>query len=444
MEQVNLWQESSLPLAVRMRPRTLDEFVGEEKILGKGTWLRHAIETDRLLSMILFGPPGSGKTSLGEIIRNRTSGRYIYFSAAVKGSVDLKKILEDAKERKRKAGERTVIFVDEIHRFNRSQQDVLLPYVENADIILIGSTTENPSFEINAALLSRCKVVRFDKLSRDNIVEILKRAVNDPERGYGKLRLGISESVLREIAELAQGDARSALNILSLAVEIANYGEVTVEDVHKATQRLVLRYDKNREEHYDLISALHKSIRGSEPNAALYYLARMLEGGEDPLYIARRLIRVATEDVGLADPNALVLAVSAYHSCHFLGMPECDLSLAETTIYLCAAPKSNATYKAYNEAKEETQKGGYDEVPLRFRNPVTKLMASQGYGKGYKYPHDYPGHFVDEVYLPPRLVGRQFYHPTENGFEKEIKRRLEALWGKRTDVEPKSHENTEP
>ncbi|MCD6238014.1 MAG: replication-associated recombination protein A [Thermotogae bacterium] len=443
MDQVNLWQESNLPLAARMRPRTLDEFVGEEKILGKGTWLRHAVETDHLLSMILSGPPGSGKTSLGEIIRNMTSGRYIYFSAAVKGSVDLKKILEDAKGRKRKSGERTVVFVDEIHRFNRSQQDVLLPYVENADIILIGSTTENPSFEINAALLSRCKVVKFDKLSRENIMEILKRAVNDPERGYGKLNLVISEDVLKEIAEFAQGDARSALNILSLATEIANYGKITPDHIHEATQRLVLRYDKNREEHYDLISALHKSIRGSDPNAALYYLARMLEGGEDPLYIARRLIRVATEDVGLSDPNALPLAVSAYQSCHFLGMPECDLSLAETVVYLCAAPKSNSIYKAYTEVKKETQKGGYDEVPLRFRNPVTRLMANQGYGKGYKYPHNYPGHFVDEIYLPPRLIGRQFYHPTENGFEEKIKKRLEALWGKKFNSSQDSREDHE-
>ncbi len=424
--------ENPRPLAFRMRPRTFDEFVGQEDIMGREGVLRRAIESGKLFSCILFGPTGTGKTSVVNLMERYSNLPIIRFSAATMGFSELKPILRKAGECRRKTGKPIVLFMDEIHRFNKLQQDILLPHVEEGNIILVGSTTENPSFEINPALLSRCRVLIFRKLRKEEIKLILKRAIED-ERGYGG-SIEVEEKVLDVLSESSDGDARVALNNLELLVDyVSGKGKRKVnfedlEEISDETLKKLAKYRKKGEEHYDLISAFQKSIRGSDPDAALYYLARMLEAGEDPLYIARRLIRCASEDIGLADPMALLLAVSAYQAVYYTGMPEATTALAEATVYLSYAPKSNSLYVAYEKAVEIAKKTPNEPVPLKLRNPVTGLMKSMGYGEDYKYAHDYEGGFVRDNYLPDRLKGIIFYKPTKRGKEKKIADRLEKLW----------------
>jgi putative ATPase len=423
-----------------MRPETLEEFVGQLHILGPGKPLRKQIERDELTSMILWGPPGSGKTTLATIIARRTRSNFIKFSAVLSGIKEIKEVMAAA-EKARKYGQRTVLFVDEIHRFNKAQQDAFLPYVERGDIILIGATTENPSFEVISALLSRAKVYMLSALSTDEVVTLLERALKDQERGLGSENVEISPEMLRQIAVFSNGDARTAFNTLETAVAAApREGEgkekrtiVTEAVIEDAIQRKFLLYDKAGEEHYNLISALHKSVRNSDPDAALYWLGRMLEAGEDPLYIARRLIRMASEDIGLADPNALSVAVAAMQAAHFVGMPEGDLALAQAAVYLSLAPKSNALYTGYGAVKADAQKTVADPVPLHLRNPVTGLMAHQGYGKGYQYAHDAPEKLTEMQCLPDSLKDRRYYHPTDQGFEKRLKEKMAAIeeWRKK-------------
>jgi putative ATPase len=428
------------PLADRMRPEMLEEFVGQLHILGPGKALRKQIERDELTSMILWGPPGSGKTTLATIIARRTRSNFIKFSAVLSGIKEIKEVMAAA-EKARKYGQRTVLFVDEIHRFNKAQQDAFLPYVERGDIILIGATTENPSFEVISALLSRAKVYMLSALSTDEIVTLLERALKDQKRGLGSENVEISPEMLRQIAVFSNGDARTAFNTLEMAVAAApREGEgkekraiVTEAVIEDAIQRKFLLYDKAGEEHYNLISALHKSVRNSDPDAALYWLGRMLEAGEDPLYIARRLIRMASEDIGLADPSALSVAVAAMQAAHFLGLPEGDLALAQAAVYLSLAPKSNALYTGYGAVKADAQKTVADPVPLHLRNPVTSLMAHQGYGKGYQYAHDAPEKLTEMQCLPDNLKDRRYYHPTDQGFEKRLKEKMAAIeeWRKK-------------
>ncbi len=418
--QSSLWNDE--PLAVRLRPKSLDEFVGQEHILAKNSPLRVAIENDKLYSCILYGPPGCGKTSLAEIIKHSTKNEFKHFSAATQGVGVLKPMMKDAQENFMKTGRSTVIFVDEIHRFTKSQQDTLLPYVEEGSVILIGATTENPSFEVNPALLSRCRVFAFKALSTENVILLLKK-------GLKEVDVSFSNEALEEIARMSGGDARSALNLMEEAARTAeSLGERQIDDVAKLLQRTLPRYRKHADEHYDFISALHKSMRGSDPDAAVYYLAAMLESGEDPLYIARRIVRFASEDVGLADPRALSVAVDAYQAAHFIGMPECTTALAQAVIYCSVAAKSNAVYEAYKAAAKEFKTHPFDEVPLKFRNAPTSLMKEMGYAKGYVYPHDTKEGFVMTNYLPERLKGKTFYHPTERGLESKIKERLSKLW----------------
>ncbi len=418
--QSSLWSDQ--PLATKMRPKNLEEFVGQEHVLSKGSPLRTAIENDELYSCILYGPPGCGKTSLAEIIKHKTKNEFKHFSAATQGVSVLKPMMKAAEENFKRTSRPTIIFVDEIHRFTKSQQDTLLPYVEEGSVVLVGATTENPSFEVNPALLSRCRVFVFKALSHENVVAVLKKAL-------GELEVSFSELALEEIANLSGGDARSALNLMEEAARTANaLGEKEVRDISKILQRAVPRYRKKADEHYDFISALHKSMRGSDPDAALYYLAAMLESGEDPLYIARRIVRFASEDVGLADPRALSIAVDAYNATHFIGMPECTTALAEAVIYCSVAAKSNAVYTAYKAAAKEFKDHPFDEVPMKLRNAPTRLMRDMGYANGYVYPHDVKGGFVIMNYLPERLKGKTFYHPTERGLESKIKERLKKLW----------------
>ena len=423
---MNLFLQKSLwngePLAAKVRPRDFDDFVGQEHILSKGMPLRLAIENDELYSCILYGPPGSGKTSLAEIIKHRTHNDFKHFSAATQGVGVLKPMMKEAKEKFLASGNPTVIFVDEIHRFSKSQQDTLLPYMEEGAVILIGATTENPSFEVNPALLSRCRIFTFKPLSKDNIMSILKKALKESSVIF-------SQEALQDLAELSGGDARTALNSLEEAIKAASsMGLKEVKDVEKLIQKSIPRYRKHADEHYDFISALHKSMRGSDPDAALYYLAAMLEAGEDPLYIARRVVRFASEDVGLADPRALSIAVDAYQATHFIGMPECSTALAEAVVYCSVASKSNSLYAAYKEASNEAKRHPFDEVPLMLRNAPTKFMKESGYSKGYVYPHDLKNAFVLKNYLPERLKGRVFYHPTDRGLEVKIKEKLKKLW----------------
>lgn len=398
------------PLAARLRPETLDEFAGQKHLLGPGKVLRRIIESDEIPSMIFWGPPGVGKTTLARIIARRTQSEFIDFSAVNSGVKEIRQVMERA-EGGRRMGLRTLLFVDEIHRFNKAQQDAFLPFVEKGSIVLIGATTENPSFEVNAALLSRCKVFVLQPLTEDEITALLRRALTD-ERGLAEQHVSISDDLLRRIAVFANGDARSALSTLEMAALNGELKEdelvVTEATLEQCTSRKSLLYDKNGEEHYNLISALHKSMRNSDADASVYWLARMLEAGEDPLYVARRVIRFASEDVGLADPGALTQAVAAYQACHFLGMPECTVHLTQAVVYMARAPKSNALYVAYESAKKDARTQLAEPVPMQLRNAPTKLMAELGYGEGYKYAHDYAEKKTDMQCLPDSLLGRKY------------------------------------
>ena len=418
----------SAPLAERMRPRTLDEFIGQEDLLGPGRPLRRAIEGDRLQSIILWGPPGTGKTTLARVIARVTQARYVAFSAVLSGIKEIRTVMTEAEEDRRRRGRRTILFVDEIHRFNKAQQDAFLPRVEAGDIILIGATTENPSFEVNAALLSRSKVYVLKPLTTDAIRRILVRTVSDAERGLGNSELTVDDDALTAIARYANGDARIALNLLDMAAAGSERGSegtasrITAASIADLAQNRALLYDKSGEEHYNLISALHKSMRNSDPDASVYWLARMLEAGEDPLYVARRLVRFASEDIGNADPHALSIAVAAKDAVHFVGMPEGNTALAQAAIYLATAPKSNAVYVAYLEAAEAAAKEVAEPVPLHLRNAPTALMKQLEYGKGYRYAHDEPEGVADMTCLPPAHEGRRFYRPTNRGWEGKLPR----------------------
>jgi len=436
MEQCGMFDQNAYqPLAARLRPRDLSEFCGQRHLLGEGRVLRRLIESDQIGSMIFWGPPGVGKTTLARIIANRTKSAFIDFSAVTSGIKEIRQVMQRAED-SRRFGERTILFIDEIHRFNKAQQDAFLPYVEKGSIILIGATTENPSFEVNGALLSRCKVFVLQALSTEDLTALLRRALTD-ERGFGRERVQIPDELLEAVASFANGDARAALSTLEMAVLNGETdGETTVvtpETIAQCTSKRSLLYDKSGEEHYNLISALHKSMRNSDPDAAVYWLARMLESGEDPLYIARRVTRFASEDVGLADPRALELAVAAYQACHFIGMPECTVHLTEAVVYLSLAPKSNALELAYMRAKQDALTMLAEPVPLVIRNAPTRLMKELEYGKGYQYAHDAEDKLTNMQCLPDSLEGREYYVPTEQGLEARCKARLEQIkaWKRR-------------
>jgi len=424
----------SAPLADRMRPRTLDEFVGQDGIVGPGTLLRRAIEGDKLSSMIFWGPPGTGKTTLARIIAEATGSHFAAFSAVLAGVKEIRSIVAEAGKRLRYEKRPTVLFVDEIHRFNKAQQDAFLPHVESGTITLIGATTENPSFEVNSALLSRCRVFVLDELDPVEVRAIMDRALADGESGLAPLAPEVDDEAAEFLAQMANGDARVALNALELAVMTAEPDKkgrrrVTIETATEAMQKKSVLYDKDGEGHFNLISALHKSLRGSDAQAGLYWLGRMLYGGEDPLYIARRLVRFASEDIGLADPEALVIANAAKDACHFIGMPECDLALAQLVVYLAAAPKSNALYAAMGKVKRDIREHQALPPPLHIRNAPTRLMKDLGYGAGYGYDHDFPEHIAPQEYLPDNLRGKVYYKAGELGFEKRISERM-AYWEK--------------
>ena len=421
--------EVSQPLASRLRPRTLEEFAGQTHLIGPGKVLRRLIESDQISSMIFWGPPGVGKTTLAQIIAHRTRSEFVNFSAVTSGIKEIRTVMQQAEDN-RLMGMRTIVFVDEIHRFNKAQQDAFLPFVEKGSIILIGATTENPSFEVNGALLSRCRVFVLHELTTEELTGLLKRALTDP-RGFGNQKVVVEDGMLELIAKFANGDARSALSTLEMVV-LNGYldGEtitVTREILEQCTAKKSLLYDKDGEEHYNLISALHKSMRNSDPDAAVYWLARMLEGGEDPLYIARRITRFAAEDVGLADTNALNVAVNAFHACHFIGMPECTVHLTQAVVYMALAPKSNALYMAYESAKKDALRQLSEPVPLNIRNGVTELMRREGYGKGYQYAHDTAEKLTDMQCLPDSLEGREYYVPTDQGVEARFGERLRQI-----------------
>ena len=439
MKQMTLFDTittDTQPLAARLRPATLEEFAGQTQLLGPGKVLRRLIESDQISSMIFWGPPGVGKTTLARIIANRTKASFIDFSAVTSGIKEIRTVMKEAEDN-RLYGTKTIVFVDEIHRFNKAQQDAFLPFVEKGSIILIGATTENPSFEINSALLSRCRVFVLQALKKEELTALLARALTDP-RGFGGQKINISPKMLDMIALFANGDARTALSVLEMVIlngDLDSSGGITVsmEILEQCTSKKPLLYDKNGEEHYNLISALHKSMRNSDPDAAVYWLARMLEAGEDPLYVARRVIRFASEDVGLADPRALQIAVSAYQACHFIGMPECTVHLTEAVVFMTLAPKSNALYKAYEAAKLDAVKDLAEPVPLVIRNAVTDLMKNLDYGKGYQYAHDTEEKLTDIQCLPDALLGREYYRPAKEGEESLYQERLEKIkaWKKK-------------
>lgn len=430
MEQHSLFDDDlSQPLAARLRPETLEEFVGQRHLLGENRVLRRLIESDRISSMIFWGPPGVGKTTLAHIIANQTKARFINFSAVTSGIKEIRAVMQEAEE-SRRFGEKTILFVDEIHRFNKAQQDAFLPYVEKGSIILIGATTENPSFEVNSALLSRCKVFVLQALTAEDVAELLRRALESP-KGFGSQRIEMGPDILPLIAAFANGDARMALSTLEMVVLNGDVqGDtvvVTRETLEQCISKKSLLYDKKGDEHYNIISALHKSMRNSDPDAAVYWLARMLEAGEDPLYVARRVIRFASEDVGMADPRALELAVSAYQACHFLGMPECNVHLTQAVVYMALAPKSNALYMAYEEAKKDAQAQLAEPVPLAIRNAPTALMQQLHYGEGYQYAHDAPDKLTNLQCLPDSLLGKTYYQPTSQGLEEKYGQRLAQI-----------------
>ena len=436
MDTVDLFEErrqrrqrEQAPLAARMRPLTFDEFLGQEQIVGPGKVLRKAIEADQVPSLIFWGPPGSGKTTLAHLIASITRSHFESVSAVTSGVADLRRVIEEAKERLALHDQRTILFIDEIHRFNKAQQDVVLPHVENGTITLIGATTENPSFEVIAPLLSRSRVFTLHQLADEQVQAIVGRAMTDPERGLGTMKVDLPPNAMEFLVNMANGDARVAINALEMASFATKPGEdgarrVTLETVEDALQRRAVLYDKAGDQHYDTISAFIKSVRGSDPDAALYWLGRMIEAGEDPMFIVRRLVILASEDIGLADPSALSIAVAAQQAVHFIGMPEGRIPLAEATVYLAASPKSNSAYAGLNRAMEDVRKTRHEPVPLHLRNPVTGLMKKMGYGEEYKYSHDYEGHFVSQEYLPPALKGRRYFEPTDQGAEREIAERV--------------------
>ena len=433
MEQISIFENDNTkdePLAARMRPRDLSEFVGQQHLVGEGKILSKLIESDRVPSMIFWGPPGVGKTTLAQIIASKTKANFITFSAVTSGIKEIRTVMQQA-DRYTRFGEKTIVFIDEIHRFNKAQQDAFLPFVEKGSITLIGATTENPSFEVNGALLSRSKVFVLKNLENSDIEQLLKRAISDP-RGFGDERVNITDEMIHMIAEFANGDARSSLTTLEMVIlngDIKADGtiDITMESLEQCISKKSLLYDKNGEEHYNIISALHKSMRNSDADAAVYWLARMLEAGEDPLYVARRVTRFASEDVGLADPRAMEIAIAAYQACHFIGMPECSVHLTEAVIYMALAPKSNAMEVAYFAARDDAQEHMAEPVPLNIRNAPTPLMKDLGYGKGYRYAHDYEDKITSMQCLPDSLVGREYYKPTEQGAEGRFKERLKSI-----------------
>ena len=433
-EEKDLPDSKSMPLAARMRPQTFDQFVGQEHLVAPGRVFRKCIEADQLPSMVFWGPPGSGKTTLAHIIANVTRAKFSSLSAVSAGVADLRHVIGQAKKRLKSSGQKTILFVDEIHRFNKAQQDAVLPFVESGTVTFIGATTENPSFEIIAPLLSRSRVFRLNLLSDEGIGVIVKGAIEDEERGLGKFQINMSREALDHLVTASNGDARVALNALEMAVfatlpDSEGSRPIDLSAIEEALQQRALLYDKSGDQHFDLISALHKSLRGSDPDAALYWLGRMLEAGEAPLYIARRLVRFASEDVGMADPLALMVAVASQQAVHFVGLPEGNLALAEAVVYLATAPKSNSLYQAYSRVQQDIQNGRNEPVPPHLRNPVTKLMRDVGYGRDYKYAHDYPDHFVKQQNLPPSLQGKHYYVPGDQGYEKKVADRLRKWWG---------------
>jgi putative ATPase len=421
------------PLAARMRPRTFDDFVGQNHIIGSGRVLRLSIEADQIPSMILWGPPGVGKTTLANLIANVTKSYFDSVSAVTAGVADLRKIVESARERLGMYGHRTLLFVDEIHRFNKAQQDVILPHVEEGTVTLIGATTENPSFEVIAPLLSRCRVFTLKALTDEEVVVIVKRALADEDRGIGSLHADVADDAIHHLVAITNGDARVALNALELAAsataaDSSGARHVTLDTIEDALQQRSILYDKAGDQHYDTISAFIKSVRGSDPDAAVYWLGRMIEAGEAPMFIARRLVILAAEDIGMADPQGLSVAVATQQAVHFIGMPEGAIPLAEATVYLATAPKSNSAYAALNKAREDARNTRNEPVPMHLRNSVTPLMEEQGYGKGYKYSHDYPDHFAAMENLPESLKGRRYYQPSDQGYEKAVSQRLKDWW----------------